>query len=149
MKVKLIILFSLFCFISSPVQARINCLKCHPDIKKQLTASNVHNPLEKKDCSVCHNIHASDEPHLLIEPTKDLCISCHKTVFRAEYAHFPVTQGECDKCHEPHASPYQALLKDAEDKICFSCHEEKEIIIGKKLVKQKTIAVNGIQLLLD
>ena len=133
MKVKLIILFSLFCFISSPVQARINCLKCHPDIKKQLTASNVHNPLEKKDCTVCHNIHASDEPHLLIEPTKDLCISCHKTAFRAEYAHFPVTQGECDKCHEPHASPYKALLKDAEDKICFSCHEEKEIIIGKRL----------------
>ncbi|RPI50184.1 MAG: hypothetical protein EHM49_08870 [Deltaproteobacteria bacterium] len=133
MKVNLIILFSLFCLISSPAQARINCLDCHPDIKKQLTAGNIHNPLQTKDCTVCHNIHASDKPHLLIETTKDLCLTCHKTVFSAEYAHFPVTQGECDKCHDPHASPYKALLKDAEDKICFSCHEKKEIIIGNRL----------------
>jgi len=111
----------------------MDCLRCHPEIKKQLRVDNVHYPLKKKDCTVCHNIHASDEPHLLIEPTKELCLSCHKKVFKVKYPHLPVMQGKCDNCHEPHASSHKALLRESENKICFSCHEKKEIIKGKHI----------------
>ena len=140
MRVKIILLY-LFCFLFSGfsfVQAKINCLKCHPKIKKQLNgSSNIHQPLSQQNCTTCHNIHASDEPHLLVEPTKELCLSCHekafKRAFKVRYTHLPVMRGECDRCHDPHASPHKALLKSSESQICFGCHKKKEIIIGSHL----------------
>ena len=123
----------IFCFISSSSEARVNCLKCHPQVRNQLSQGNVHKPLRKRNCTICHSTHASDQPHLLVKPTKELCLSCHKKAFKVKYPHMPVMEGDCDKCHAPHASPYTALLKKQEREICFDCHQKEKIFLGKKL----------------
>ena len=128
------ITFFIFFSLSSFVRANenTNCLRCHPKIKARLSMGKVHPPLKQKGCTICHNIHTSDQPHLLRRPVKGLCLSCHKK-FSTKYSHFPVVQGECEKCHDPHASIYVALLRSPENKICFSCHKKEEIVTGKYL----------------
>ncbi|MDL1970317.1 MAG: cytochrome c3 family protein [Candidatus Desulfofervidaceae bacterium] len=126
-------IIGLFLFVTVGY-AQDNCLRCHPQIKQRLKTGSVHAVLKKKNCTVCHSTHTSDQPHLLKKSVKQTCLSCHKEKHN-HYAHFPVSEGECDKCHDPHASPYKALLKRPSQKLCFECHKKENILAGKHFHK--------------
>ena len=99
------------------------CSQCHPPFG---TMKYVHAPVKNGACTACHNPHASDEPKLLVRPTKDLCGACHADKTKHAYVHGPTATGDCTACHNPHESGEKALLvKDSPD-LCFICHVDMQ-----------------------
>ncbi len=104
------------------------CLKCHPDIQKELAQKGAHEPFRKLDCSSCHNPHATKYEDLVKEETGKLCRNCHqreKGLLAKKHSHVPFEQGECLACHRPHASKNPKLLVAKADQLCFGCHAKE------------------------
>lgn len=124
---------------------RAICLGCHSEIKDQMTKAVSTHPVKAGGgrCTVCHQPHQSDAPHLLA--SKDInavCSKCHKG--HAQFGHpigsnviDPRTgQGmSCLSCHNPHASQQRMMLRaDAQRGLCVECHESEDAmgVMGKK-----------------
>ena len=58
------------------------CFSCHTPFGKKPIA---HSPVKNGMCTTCHSAHASDEPKLLTQPLKDLCLSCHPDKVNFKY----------------------------------------------------------------
>ncbi|RME26608.1 MAG: cytochrome C, partial [Candidatus Zixiibacteriota bacterium] len=50
------------------------CADCHKG--KEFSQSHQHKPL-KDGCFTCHDVHGSDNEHLLRQPGNQLCAGCH------------------------------------------------------------------------
>jgi len=130
------------------------CLDCHQGPQEK-TDQTVHPPYRESKCSLCHRPHASASDHLLTEPPKNLCGSCHSesSLLRSDgfvpgtpqkeednrqekpspdtaptllSRHQPVEKGECLACHSGHATTRPALLIKERKELCLDCHGEKE-----------------------
>jgi predicted CXXCH cytochrome family protein len=56
------------------------CYGCHADFKSRIDGAKSRHALfseSKASCVECHNPHATNQPSLLKEPLRDLCLSCH------------------------------------------------------------------------
>ena len=51
------------------------CFQCHSSVEFELT--HLHTEAPFASCEVCHAIHGSSRPSLLIAPVKELCTLCH------------------------------------------------------------------------
>jgi len=106
------------------------CLLCHDDLTAAADAELAvpHDPVTAS-CVICHDPHASDAPHLLIEPVYELCGSCHDPTDLVE-SHGEALPGgaACESCHQPHGSDTKGMLVAANlhrpfgDGTCNSCH---------------------------
>jgi predicted CXXCH cytochrome family protein len=108
---------------------KATCDRCHKDVvagKKFM-----HGPVAAGACDACHKSHASNNPKLLVDQGKALCINCHKEMNEqlknAKVTHKPVMQGECVQCHDPHASNYKMQVKAEPFTLCTSCHDHDKI----------------------
>lgn len=108
-------------------QANTVCFSasCHnqADFKDKV----VHAPLNKGQCSACHNPHVAHYEGLLDKSGTELCFSCHEKEEKTFYegvVHKPIREGKCLSCHAPHVSSRQGLLKDRLSATCFGCHEK-------------------------
>lgn len=82
-------------------------------------------PFAKKQCTSCHQPHASNQDFLLSAPIKPLCLSCHRQIAKYVYSenkHPPFVAGSCTSCHRPHASNVKPLLRRRPKTLCLSCH---------------------------
>jgi predicted CXXCH cytochrome family protein len=101
----------------------------------------LHEPLEKGQCTDCHNPHGSDYKFFLpVGAVEELCRKCHEKKEDVRYPHEPVADGKCILCHDSHSSSYQALLINNERQLCFSCHEDiKAELEGAKYIHKPVI----------
>ena len=128
------------------------CNTCHTTATE--TGSKHAPAVQGKACLNCHNPHSSQHKKLLLQPSRDLCLSCHdrpikgtlngermipniKAKVEAASQHTGA-QGNCTDCHDAHASDYSRLLIDNYSgniynaypqainpyAICFSCHDD-------------------------
>ena len=100
------------------------CLDCHADFQKKLKKPFVHTPVKGKDCTGCHNPHASEHGKLLEVDQKQICATCHQGVVpkQAASVHQPVAEGNCVACHDPHASDTKFELVKPGVGACAKCH---------------------------
>src|SRR5579875_1963898 len=114
------------------------CLSCHADKKAAGIKGTVHPPAVR-DCTSCHDPHASDNKNQLLKPVsggekENLCLSCHQTglhVPEKGSRHAALDMG-CDTCHtvhktgaEPTAENHFHLTKAA-PALCLDCHDAKD-----------------------
>ncbi len=125
-----------------------DCLKCHPALKNKIAAQKSHDPVKKRQCTLCHNPHAGNIDKLLVRPREELCLGCHKDFSKSlpnAFTHDPVQKGECLKCHDPHSSPRPKLLAAKPIELCDTCHQAKGFltrkVIHKPLGKKKQCAI--------
>lgn len=105
-----------------------SCLKCHPEVEKQLHEKTTHQPFKAMACTSCHNPHAARYDKLIKEQIGDLCKGCHekdKALQPKGHSHKPFGEGACLSCHSPHASRYPNLLKEKGEQLCFECHAQE------------------------
>ncbi|MBN2808875.1 MAG: cytochrome C, partial [Deltaproteobacteria bacterium] len=106
------------------------CFECHKSLAKDLsglTREQLHQPLTKGDCTLCHQPHNSSAEFLLDKAASESCFSCHdKTPFRKSFQHRPLLEGGCRSCHDPHGSTRPHLLIEAETDLCRRCHALEE-----------------------
>ena len=107
------------------------CQTCHDP----LTKKDIHPPAQEGMCTTCHDPHSSDQEHLLTQPLKDLCVTCHSEKMEAKFPHGPVARGECMACHAPHESDNAKLLLKPEKDTCLGCH--------KTIVTEKMTTLHG------
>ncbi|MCK5138953.1 MAG: hypothetical protein KAQ85_03850 [Thermodesulfovibrionia bacterium] len=122
------------------------CFNCHLEQKQDWTARKyIHGPVNTGNCAICHSPHASQYSFNLVEPTWDLCVSCHagKETGRHIIAGYvysdshptrgkpePLRKGKelsCASCHNPHASDYPrlwALNARSAFVLCQKCHQK-------------------------
>ncbi len=91
------------------------CLGCHAKLERELAKPSVHTPVKSRQCTGCHNPHASQHGKLLSDEIGPTCLSCHRDVVpaKARSAHAPAASGDCASCHAPHASDFPGLLGTA------------------------------------
>ncbi|WP_242343199.1 cytochrome c3 family protein [Anaeromyxobacter terrae] len=119
------------------------CLECHPDFSERLKKQFVHTPVRSKECTGCHNPHASDHGKLLAADANAICATCHKDVIakNAKSTHQPVVQQQCGQCHDPHASNVKFNLVKGGAELCGTCH--KTLVDGATASKFKHRAVQN------
>ena len=123
------------------------CFYCH---EESISPSHGHQPVEKKECLSCHDVHGSSEAVLLKSPEQELCLSCHNRTYKTDstetinirqlilpnrMVHSAITGGGCIICHQSHGSEFRALLIEQYPEeeyvpamtenfeLCFQCHD--------------------------
>jgi DmsE family decaheme c-type cytochrome len=114
-----------------PIQSNIaqveKCGSCHQSHKLASTRYSTH-PLKygQMGCTGCHNLHETDNEHLLNgETVNDTCFDCHaekRGPFLWE--HEPATE-DCGLCHEAHGSNQSAMLTQRSPFLCQNCHSSQ------------------------
>lgn len=88
----------------------------------------LHPPFREGRCLVCHDDHATSQPHLIKAGGDALCLSCHTgmtlTTATQTLAH-PAGGQHCTQCHNPHQSRERNLLRGKEQLLsCAGCHAD-------------------------
>ncbi len=115
---------------------------------------------DTKNCSVCHEPHASAKERLVRSKLGEACGTCHdkeiiltsprriipnvkRELEEGKFSHKPVAEGKCEECHGGHGKRYRMLLKDTYppglyrvfDKkdygLCFECHDSRLATEGR------------------
>ncbi|MCW3491327.1 cytochrome c3 family protein [Dethiobacter alkaliphilus] len=105
-----------------------SCLICHYDYKAK-PGYYVHEPVEKKQCTSCHQPHQLFEQSQLTVPLDKLCLSCHRDdmlKFEDPVGHMPYELNQCLSCHEAHMTREPDLLRQPLAKLCASCHRMED-----------------------
>jgi predicted CXXCH cytochrome family protein len=113
------------------------CLECHVKFGDVLKKTAVHTPVRQRQCTGCHNPHASDHAKLLTADGSTSCLACHATIVPkdAKSVHRPASETRCLECHDPHSSAIPAILVKPVDTLCAGCH--KPIAEGIAKAKRK------------
>jgi predicted CXXCH cytochrome family protein len=113
------------------------CLECHAAFEDLLKKPSVHTPVKAKQCTSCHNPHASNHAKLLDADAGKVCLDCHGGLVpaSAKSVHKPVAETRCMGCHDPHASANKQNLVKPVGELCASCH--KKITDGAAKAKFK------------
>jgi predicted CXXCH cytochrome family protein len=87
-------------------------------------SSDKHLPVEEGKCTVCHSPHGAKVGHLLLNRTKDLCLSCHERIVTTTIrrGHIDMEKGDCLSCHVSHYSALRYLLSAKDPALCVKCH---------------------------
>lgn len=112
------------------------CLACHAN--KPLTrfwAGSAHDT-SNVSCLDCHSVHSAASPEKLLAKAADreLCLSCHSDVRKAQFQRsthlirnaWGESRMSCVQCHNPHGSTGEKLLQKATvNETCYQCHADK------------------------
>lgn len=107
-----------------------HCRLCHPGtVDRTMKSAHSHAGVDGS-CLACHSAHTAPVKGLLAEPSRDLCVSCHKdigeTIAGATVSHDAVLKGErCVRCHDPHGSDRAKMLRADQASACLSCHDKE------------------------
>lgn len=120
--------------IEGPYEVQTSCLSCHSAGYEVFSERdypghtyNIETAVNAVSCSTCHS-HTSKSEHLLVQPAKKLCVSCHKMdcgcagagiVHQSQSEMFLGREGAGVK-RMP--SPHVRVMK----KRCVHCHMAKE-----------------------
>jgi len=92
------------------------CVRCHEAKAAPVLAANgawAHGPSANGQCTLCHDPHAADQPHLVkAASVASLCTSCHEPAdIRRNPVHPEDELPDCVECHNPHGSTEDFLLQ--------------------------------------
>lgn len=123
-------------------QARLNsregalCLSCHADTESRMVAGERTyqgrcTPILKRQCSACHDPHASSFPLYLKAGVEHVCQRCHKRQHRISHPlgeaaidHRNRQPMQCISCHRMHGATEQFMLYlDGKRALCIECHK--------------------------
>ena len=113
---------------------RVDCLLCHnphASNKKNLIYTILHDPFEKDNCNACH----PESSGSMKGATGDAksCYQCHQDTQKRfdakQMSHIVAGQGECTFCHNPHGAERKGLVRRGDRALCTACHPG----IGKRL----------------
>ena len=99
------------------------CYECH---EEKTDKEFVHDPSKKGDCTVCHDIHSSDNLYLVkSDPIGPICYECHDLkIPKGNFVHGAVSDGDCAGCHDPHQADNKSFLANSKlDRLCKKCHK--------------------------
>lgn len=86
-----------------------SCRACH---SRYFSDAVGHAPVSEGQCTECHEMHRSLEPHLIKMPVFDLCVECHdEPEDLSEAAHGAAGVERCTDCHDPHFGTGMLLRK--------------------------------------
>lgn len=121
------------------------CLGCHPKFEQQLRQASVHTPVKARQCTGCHNPHASQHGKLLADDPGRTCVRCHEKIVPpvAKSVHPPAAERACATCHAPHASPNANLLTKPVGELCGTCHGELVKAATAAKVKHRPLEQSG------
>ena len=101
------------------------CGKCHRDKVAKLDRSG-HMPVRegKLQCSICHNMHGSQNVRLLRlgYSVNETCTSCHPEKRGPFLWEHPPVRENCATCHDPHGSANERMLVAKVPFLCQRCH---------------------------
>jgi predicted CXXCH cytochrome family protein len=127
-------------FKLKPGAAGQACLDCHGGFAAQLKKASVHTPVKAKECTGCHNPHASDHRALLSADPSKSCLGCHAVVPEgAKSVHQPAAEVRCTGCHDPHASANKFNLVKPAAALCAGCHAKLSEAAAKAGVKHRPV----------
>ena len=88
----------------------------------------IHQPVNKQDCTVCHELHFPEADGQISNSVPGLCYECHKNPARGKkIVHSPMIKGKkCLSCHYPHSAPVKSLLRAKTSRLCIGCHTDKK-----------------------
>lgn len=109
------------------------CFSCHERSDQNPV---VHKPVQKGDCTACHDPHGSSAELMLKKATTaELCYSCHDaSKAKKAVVHGPVAAGDCNVCHNPHSSQNKGLTEAAGSELCLQCHIDRMEEFQRKYV---------------
>jgi predicted CXXCH cytochrome family protein len=121
------------------------CLDCHGgQIEDILKRPFVHTPVKQRECTGCHNPHASSHGKMLSEAAGRTCLACHDMVpAKAVSTHRPIAEGGCTGCHDPHASGFKFNLLKGGNDLCAGCHKALAEGAAKAKFKHRPIEKDG------
>ena len=103
------------------------CIDCHQDKLSELKKGNVHDPVEKDQCKLCHRPHGIIGAAYLKKEGNLICFDCHeRETLVDKHLHSVLKKGKCIDCHKPHSSPHSFLLKEEGNNLCYSCHKDEK-----------------------
>ncbi|MBI1827507.1 MAG: hypothetical protein HY287_18035 [Planctomycetes bacterium] len=85
------------------------CLTCHTKLLEGVRY--VHGPVAVRDCTVCHEYHASPYPNLLSNDPTTTCLNCHDRSDLSAESHPPTLEQGCVDCHNPHGGTDRFFVK--------------------------------------
>jgi predicted CXXCH cytochrome family protein len=133
------------------------CLTCHADKNAADIKGTVHKPAVR-DCTKCHDPHASDNKFQLLKATagdqkENLCLGCHTTglnVPEKGSRHTALDIG-CETCHVTHKTgergnpEFDYHLTKAPPALCVDCHDPKDAGLQKAHGDQPFGSANCIE----
>jgi predicted CXXCH cytochrome family protein len=133
------------------------CLTCHADKNAADIKGTVHKPAVR-DCTKCHDPHASDNKFQLLKATagdqkENLCLGCHTTglnVPEKGSRHTALDMG-CETCHVTHKTgergnpEFDYHLTKAPPALCVDCHDPKDAGLQKAHGDQPFGSANCIE----
>lgn len=127
-------------FKLKPGAAGQSCLDCHGAFAARIKKASIHTPVKAKECTGCHNPHASDHRALLGAEPSASCGNCHSMVPKdAKSVHQPVSEVRCTGCHDPHASPNKFNLVKPAAALCAGCHGKLTAAASKAGIKHRPV----------
>ncbi len=117
------------------------CLECHNAFAATLKKASVHTPVKSRQCTGCHNPHATEHAKLLDAEPSETCLNCHPgiTPSAPKSVHKPVAEKRCTGCHDPHASANKFNLTKPGNDLCAGCHQKIVTAAGKAKVKHRPV----------
>ena len=116
------------------------CLECHAGFESRLRMPSVHTPVKSRQCTGCHNPHASNHRALLDADPSKTCLDCHQVVPKTPRSvHRPVAEAQCTGCHDPHSSANRFNLVKPAGELCASCHKAVADAAAKAKFKHRPV----------
>jgi predicted CXXCH cytochrome family protein len=103
----------------------------------------VHEPILEGACKSCHLSHGGENPAMLVDNQRSVCLSCHEEIIHDQSQALSIHSAfeddqSCTQCHHPHASEHAGLLHESSSKLCLSCHDESiELPTGAQIPNMK------------
>jgi predicted CXXCH cytochrome family protein len=112
------------------------CLSCHADTERRMASAErvlagKCEPILKRQCSACHEPHASSFPLYLKAGPDHVCQKCHKRQHRISHPlgedaidHRNRQPMQCISCHKMHGPTEEFMLYlDGKRALCIECHK--------------------------
>lgn len=133
------------------------CLTCHADKNAAEIKGTVHPPAVR-DCTACHDPHASDNKNQLLKPVagdakENLCLTCHQTGLNVPQggSHHAALDMGCDTCHTVHRTGADPTpenrfhLTKSPPALCLDCHDAKDADLQKAHNNQPFATANCLE----
>ncbi|MEO6001922.1 MAG: cytochrome c3 family protein [Opitutus sp.] len=122
--------------IINPAKNPETCFQCHLDKRGEFALPHAH-PMDKVNCSDCHNPHEGDaiiSGGTQLAGANETCFKCHSAQRGPYVFEHEALRENCTTCHSPHGSVNDKMLKARNQTLCLQCHFQQQTVTGQLLI---------------